>query len=370
MKGHTRKPTWRLIVVLGLLLLQSVSVDARSRSPRLRQMRHLTRALLAAPGRFARQNGIHLPVETIWLRHAESEGNVDHKVYRTKKDASIEITKGGKSDTKRMGRKLADHLIQERWILPTDTRGASALRRRLTAWRQPRIRLHVSSYLRTRQSADAMLEGLYVRLDELGMSRGYVDAFLDRRESDSIVEQNFGLMDGHSTDDLQSVSKAIAQNGYVAPPRVPDWFLREGRGSEKDWAIMVHAMPGHWLYEKGLETPDGKYWAKPPDGESRADVSRRVGMGFFGTLWRDLYRNGIRLHLVMAHGTVNRVGAQKWANLPGSWVDRQPNPLNASGIHIRKPSRGPSVLVDANGEEHPMSAEQDLIYALPGFSYQ
>ena len=57
-----------------------------------------------------------LPRRIIFLRHGESEGNVDHSVYTKKSDCQLELTKRGKSQAHMAGRKLKRLLGNENII--------------------------------------------------------------------------------------------------------------------------------------------------------------------------------------------------------------------------------------------------------------
>lgn len=70
----------------------------------------------------------------------------------------------------------------------------------------------------------------------------------------------------------------------------------------------------------------GKFYARPPMGESRADVAHRVRT-FRETIMRDL-DNGREDILIVAHGVTNRAFLMNFLHLDVEWFEKEPNPNN------------------------------------------
>jgi probable phosphoglycerate mutase len=132
-----------------------------------------------------------------------------------------------------------------------------------------------SRYLRTRQTAEEILE-------QLGRKPA-----LFREER--IREMEFGILDGLTTKGLQTL--------------YPEEFARRER--------------------------EGKYWFRPPGGESRPDVALRVH-SFLGTLTRDYLERSL---LIVCHSVVVLVFRrllERWGEEEYFKVDAEDDVLNCS----------------------------------------
>jgi len=196
------------------------------------------------------------------VRHGESLGNVDPLVHATTADHAVPLSERGLDQARRAGSLLADHL-------DANTAGA-----------RPHVRLWVSPYKRTRQTADAVVE----------TARGWVT---DRVEHILLCEQQFGLFDG------------------VAEAELADRFPRE------------------YAYYDMQSRFGGKFWARMPQGESRFDVAKRIHQAF-GTFHRDATEHGIRDIIVICHGVTLRAFVMMWCHLPPEWFEAEANPLNCA----------------------------------------
>jgi 2,3-bisphosphoglycerate-dependent phosphoglycerate mutase len=201
------------------------------------------------------------PMQIRLVRHGESEGNVDRGVYLHKPDHALELSSRGVTQAFQCGRDLAEISYQPQ-------------------------RIWMSPYRRTRQTAASIIDGAeWDRKD------------LDIRESIHLVEQQFGLFDGHLDEDL------------------PKLFPAE-----------------HAHYRKA-EQFEGRFWARMPLGESRFDVCQRVHQ-FFGTIQRDAERHGIERIMVVSHGVTIRAFVMMWCHKPWEWFEAERNPLNAEVVEI------------------------------------
>lgn len=143
-----------------------------------------------------------------------------------------------------------------------------------------KLRLWYSPFLRTRQSKDALLETLPV--ERVGKVR----------EDYLLREQDFGLFT-EIYDHAQRKQK------------FPDEFEK--------WAR--------------LRSNSGKFYARPPDGESRADVAQRMRL-FLQTIMYEA-RHGHDSVVIVGHGVTNRAFEMNFLQHPVDWFERSVNPGNA-----------------------------------------
>jgi broad specificity phosphatase PhoE len=205
-------------------------------------------------------------MENIYLiRHGQSQGNVNPSLYRETPDHAIALSNLGIIQASAAGLALRD-LIS----LPED---------------EP-IRIWTSPYKRTRQTAALLAE-------ELGKKFSRIDC----REHINLCEQQFGLFDGVSREEL------------------PNKFPVEFHHNE---LAIRH---------------EGRFWARMPLGESRFDVAVRVHEAF-GTFHRDAERHGVKNIIVVCHGVTLRAFVMQWLHLPYVWFEAQPNPNNCDIYHI------------------------------------
>lgn len=117
-----------------------------------------------------------------FIRHGQSEANVDLTKYHEKPDHAISLTEKGKAEALATGAFLKQHFKE--------------LEKQLGY--MPKIRLWNSPYLRTRQTAE-------------GIMHHCKDIFHDQREDTMLVEQQFGIFDG-LTDEEQAQRYPIEFN--------------------------------------------------------------------------------------------------------------------------------------------------------------
>lgn len=267
-------------------------------------------------------------MENIWLiRHGESLGNVDKTVYRKMGDQDVPLTERGHEQAREAAQFLVGHLtdvfqpvppaefVNGIMIAPDGTRHAPS------GWihRMQGLRLRVwsSPYRRARETTEHITAALLRNVvhmpptvmgntssfqwpmladaPQLGHPDPYVPAW--HRESIRLAEQQFGLLNG------------------IADGNVAD-----------------HYPDVHEDYERA-----GKFYARPPGGESRYDVAIRVHQQF-GTFHRDAERHGIRNIIVVCHGTTLRCFLMEWLHRSPEWCMAEPNPKNCA---IRRISKNP-----------------------------
>jgi broad specificity phosphatase PhoE len=258
------------------------------------------------------------PIIRIFLvRHGLSEANMDKSVNARKPDHAVELAGSPESDDPienghaqayLSGLELVKMIQADSAADPHHDKTASFGSGELLQRR--RMRLLVSPYLRTRQTAD----GLQRALDEAGL-------VYDRREVMELREISFGLYDGLEDHELKEV------------------FPRE-----------------HAHYQKHVDFA-GELFAPMPMGESRIQVGDRV-KGVFGTILRDaqdrradtlqtalqkrdrpLDAGPILDFVVVSHGVTIRQFIHRWMHWPWEKVEAEPNPGNCA-IHLIEGASG------------------------------
>jgi 2,3-bisphosphoglycerate-dependent phosphoglycerate mutase len=196
------------------------------------------------------------------VRHGESLGNVDPTVHATTADHAIPLSARGREQALEAGRRIKEHFISSDQTEP------------------PHVRLWVSPYLRTRETASAIAETA-------------APWITDRVEHILLCEQQFGLFDG-----------------------VPEAELGE-------------RFPREFAYYDMQCRFGGKFWARMPQGESRFDVAKRIHQAF-GTFHRDAVEHGIHDIVVICHGVTLRAFVMMWCHLSPEWFEAEPNPHNCA----------------------------------------
>jgi 2,3-bisphosphoglycerate-dependent phosphoglycerate mutase len=143
-----------------------------------------------------------------------------------------------------------------------------------------KLRVWYSPFLRTRQTKDAIIGALPA--DLVGkVSEDYL-----------LREQDFGLF----TEIYDHAEQKL---------KFPDEFEK--------WAK--------------LRSNSGKFYARPPDGESRADVAQRVRL-FLQTVMHDAGSADDNV-VIVGHGVTNRAFEMNFLHHTVDWFERSDNPGNA-----------------------------------------
>lgn len=150
----------------------------------------------------------------LFLRHAQSEANINKKINLTIPDHDIALSSRGEEQAKEAGKFLASYLFQNHQKLKCGLK--------LRVWSSP--------YRRTRQTSKFIF-------DELQLLSGMFD--LSCREDIALAEQQFGLADGKSDIEFQE--------------QYSDEFAHYKKCCQKQ----------------------GRFWAKYPLGESRYEVAQK-----------------------------------------------------------------------------------------------
>ena len=196
------------------------------------------------------------------MRHGESMGNIDPSVHATTADHAVPLSHRGHEQARAAGEHIA------RYYEAT------------AAGEQRHVRLWLSPYRRTRETAAALAEtaGPWIT---------------DHVEHILLCEQQFGLFDG-----------------------LTDTQMRERFPHEKTYFDLQCRF-------------GGKFWARMPQGESRFDVAQRIHQAF-GTFQRDAVQHGIRDIVVICHGVTLRAFVMMWCHLSPEWFESEPNPANCA----------------------------------------
>ncbi len=139
-----------------------------------------------------------------------------------------------------------------------------------------KARIWRSPFLRTRQTCEEFNKSLGIQ---------------DIREDITLIEQQFGLFDS-----------------------VP----------EEEWGTLY---PREYEEFKRQCSNQGKFYARPPLGESPFDVAIRIHQ-FMGTIHRDLERHGVDTLFIFTHGTTLRTFLMRWFHYSPEWYQAERNPKN------------------------------------------
>lgn len=210
-----------------------------------------------------------LEAEThLWyVRHAESEGNVDAEIYKAKSDNALRLTPKGIRQAKRAGRFLTDYL--------QDLQKQDRLNGKIKVWYSP--------YARARETACYILYPMGKVFDHSPTG------ILSYQEGSSLFEQRRGLSDG------------LTKEQYVE--RHP-W---EARNYDR--------------HSDNCGTP----YAIAPLGESRMDIVNRIE-SFFLRIGKDRDRHDVRNVIVIAHGTTLRSMVKRAMDYSPEWLAAEMNP--------------------------------------------
>lgn len=196
------------------------------------------------------------------IRHGESQGNEDHTIHRDIADHAIPLTEKG----------IKQALITGKWL----EEEIDLYEKFTRVWHSP--------YLRTVETKNCLLyKNPYSETMDPNV-----------REHMLLAEQQFGLFDGLSSDEIRKQFPA-------------------------EYAF----------YQKQRLFKGKKTWARFPLGESRFDVCLRVHQAF-GTFHRDHEKHGVENLVIVAHGTTIRCFVKMWCHYPWTWLEECKNPSNCS----------------------------------------
>ena len=241
------------------------------------------------------------------VRHGLSESNLDVSVNRRKPDHAIDLADEGRQQAAEAGHRMAMAIQASRAQAPSESSSGFV---------HSRVRLLISPYARTRQTA----EGITGALDSAGIH-------YSTKEELAIREQSFGLFDG------------------LSPEELKDMYPKEYAHYDK-----------HSNFE-------GEFFAPMPMGESRARVSDRVRT-CFGSILRDMSGRDsppVTDMIIVSHGVTIRCFRLAFMHRPWEWCERKPNPANCSILTIEgETGRGWKEYQTFEGFPHPGHTLQKL----------
>ena len=236
-------------------------------------------------------------VRVFLVRHGESEGNVNLDVYKSKPDHALDLTERGKLQARESGEYLKKYF--EKHHGSKEKLGHH-------------VRMWVSPYQRTRQTAEEVLKVLNDP-DNIPANRTGADAPEDPslqnssvpeywvdsiRESPFLAEQDFGSFEGHG--------------GATAKTQYREEFTRN-------------------LVKKDFQ---GQFWSRWPNGESCFDVCIRMAAIFSditaGFMMPPDSRPPIRTVIIVSHGVTIRAFLAAWCRYSPEWLAVSKNPNNCS----------------------------------------
>lgn len=221
------------------------------------------------------------------IRHAESEGNVSKNIICTTPDYMIPLSEKGIKQAQEAGQKIKE-FFEERYkeslkLYQNQINEGKNVKKP----EKEKVILYTSPYKRTRQTTEEIYK----------IACEYIS---DVRESIVLGEQQFGLFEGvEKTEDLEKF--------------FPEEYLH---------------------FTKCVEF-GGRFWARPPLGESRFDVATRVST-LFPKLIRDCEKYGVETAIIVSHGVTCRAFAMQWLNRTPEWFEKEPNPGNTAIRWIEK----------------------------------
>ncbi len=130
----------------------------------------------------------------------------------------------------------------------------------------------------------------------------------------------------------------------VAPPVILDERIREIEFGILD-GLTWHGVRKRYPEEFERRNREGKYWYRPPGGESRPDVALRVH-SFLGTLTRDYSRKNV---LVVCHSVVVLIFRrllERWDEAKYMKVDKESDVLNCGVTAYRFDPKSKKLVLD------------------------
>ncbi len=190
-----------------------------------------------------------MPRRLIFIRHGQSEGNVDETLYTKCPDSNIRLTKLGWEQAKMSGKILRKHVLKQKnasihFIVSPYIRCMETFHGLVSAWCNPNQFSHI-------KDEKVRLRLWYQKLAEMGITFN---------EDPRIREQDFGNYQNRET-----IKKAKAERHKF-----------------------------------------GIFYYRFPNGESASDVFDRIST-FFDSLWRSFCSNPSKNYVLVTHGISIRV---------------------------------------------------------------
>ncbi|KAL0480630.1 hypothetical protein AKO1_006891, partial [Acrasis kona] len=260
-------------------------------------------------------------IRVLLVRHGLSDANIDKSLLTTQPDHAIPLSDTGIRQAHECGRYIKQYIEQQNKSLRDQWKAMcpralspATMKTPLVAtpsfvssdfiWNDfgeqeddfeslnesPKVKVRVwtSPYRRARQTAAAIMH-------QCG------DLIHDQKEHVLLGEQQFGLFEGMSLDEIRSTY-----------PKEMCFFEKCIKGG-------------------------GRFWARPPLGESRFDVAARVHQTF-NTFIHDAKKDKIHDIIIVSHGVTIRAFIMMWLKLTPEWFENEYNPNNCSVRILKGPS--------------------------------
>ncbi len=239
------------------------------------------------------------PIRVLLVRHGEAEGNVDKRVFGRCPDHAIPLTERGRTMARRAGR-----AIHEYFAATFGDREAV----------DHHFRVMTSPFLRTRQTAECLLEGM--------RDAQLADAAAKRR----------------------AAAGADAAAAHDAPKDPPFWIdsVRESPFlAEQDFGSLEGMGESASKYQDVVDRMKlqrdflGSFWARPPNGESYFQVCTRL-VGVVSDIVaasKMLASNRtapVRTFIIVTHGVTLRAFLSVWCHYSPEWLATSQNPNNCA----------------------------------------
>lgn len=157
----------------------------------------------------------------------------------------------------------------------------------------------------------------YIKSNEIDLSRSrfWTSPYIRAKRTATIINQKIKIQELFEDPNL------VEQ----------DFGIWDGR----DYSQWEKIAPLEYLeYQKRKDTVNGKFFAKPPNGESARDVYTRVAT-FIETIMRDKNK-GIDTIFIACHGITMRAFAMRFLHKDLQWYYDTKNPANCEIWHICK----------------------------------
>lgn len=246
----------------------------------------------------AHYNAQIMPHKVIMMRHGQSMGNINERLYSTTPDNAMPLTKLGWEEARKSGQVLKEKVLASgesvHFIVSPYVRTVETFHGIVSAWCDPAEFKHI-------QDRDERLKAWYGRLLELGLTW---------HEDPRIREQDFG--------------------NYQDPD-----------------TIKHHKRERHRF---------GVFFYRFPHGESASDVFDRVST-FLDSLWRSFDLNQSRNYVLVTHGIAIRVLLARYFRYSIEQFSMLSNPKNCEMVILAHDGAGRLQLEGRCEIEHSVSEE-------------
>lgn len=222
-----------------------------------------------------------MPNRVIMVRHGQSIGNIDEKLYSTIPDNAMPLTKLGWEQARAAGKHLKNHVLKDaetvHFVVSPYVRTVETFHGIVSAWCDPAEFSHIGD-------REVRLKAWYSRLLELGLTW---------HEDPRIREQDFG-----NYQDSEAIKHAKRERHHF-----------------------------------------GAFYYRFPYGESASDVFDRIST-FLDSLWRSFDLNKSRNYVIVTHGISIRVLLARYFRYTIDQFNLLANPRNCEMVVLRHDGEG------------------------------